>query len=412
MSKLDRMEEISPEVKSRVLAAFAYASAELGMWAFSKRGEIFYNTSPMEKEFFDFFKVSGCYDYMMENADKLNKPLMLSDDLGMVWVAEALFAEDNHIKLIFLMGPFFLNNITMNNIEEKLSEKVFSVMLKRHMVKALNQVPVVYRNVISIYISMLHFAITSEPLADDILYQHDKDSIKIVDNLEERNYLNADNELKGERIFLNAIREGNLNYREIFDEVINFSGEFLTDSGETLRDAKNTMFVFNSLCARAAMDGGVAIPVCRKLEHDFANGIEECRTISMLHSFNENMIYTYVNTVHAHKTNPLISKSTAKCCDYIKTNAYREISLESISSALGYSPYYFSKKFYKEMGIKVTDYIRKTRIDYAKIELLSTNNSIEDISDRLHFGTRNYFSRVFKEETGYSPVEYRTNCQD
>lgn len=37
MSKLDRMEEISPEVKSRVLAAFAYASAKLGMWAFSKR---------------------------------------------------------------------------------------------------------------------------------------------------------------------------------------------------------------------------------------------------------------------------------------------------------------------------------------------------------------------------------------
>ncbi len=74
---------------------------------------------------------------------------------------------------------------------------------------------------------------------------------------------------------------------------------------------------------------------------------------------------------------------------------------------MGYSTYYFSKKFNKEMGIKVTDYIKQVRIDQAKIALITTKRSIQDISDSLQFGTRNYFSKVFREIVGVTPAAYR-----
>ena len=408
MSKLDRMEEISKEEKSRVLAAFISVSSGLGMWAFKRDGTLVYTTSIMEEEYFSFFKISGCYEFMLSNLNKLHRPLMLSDDLGLIWVAEGMFDEHNDIKVILLMGPLFLSNMEMKRLQEKLSKKVLSVKLMLQMARSLSQVPVVYRNVLSVYMSMMHFAITANPLTDDIFYQYDSDEDnRLLEENRNQDYLKAENEIRGEKILLNAIKEGNLNYMQVFEEQIFSSGQFLTDSGDSMRDAKNTVIVFNSLCARAAIEGGLPASICLRMERDFANGIEECRTLSKLAAYNENMISTYVSKVHAHKMNPQISKATAESCEYIKANAYKEISLESISSELGYSPYYFAKRFKKELGVKVLDYIKQVRIEYAKIELLSTNKSVDEISDLLHFGTRNYFSRVFKAETGVSPSEFR-----
>ena len=63
------------------------------------------------------------------------------------------------------------------------------------------------------------------------------------------------------------------------------------------------------------------------------------------------------------------------------------------------------------MGIRLSDYIRDTRLEYAKIWLVSTEKSIQEISDLLQFCSRNYFSRVFKEKEGMSPQEYRQRAK-
>ena len=47
------------------------------------------------------------------------------------------------------------------------------------------------------------------------------------------------------------------------------------------------------------------------------------------------------------------------------------------------------------------------KVERAKILLKSTDMTVQDISDRLCFGTRNYFSRVFQEVAGCTPVQYR-----
>ena len=86
-----------------------------------------------------------------------------------------------------------------------------------------------------------------------------------------------------------------------------------------------------------------------------------------------------------------------------------ELSAEKIAAAMGYTPYYFTKKFYKETGMRVTDYIRQAKIEYAKLLLLTTKKTIQEISDLLHFGTRSYFSKVFHEQMGVTPAAYRNN---
>lgn len=58
------------------------------------------------------------------------------------------------------------------------------------------------------------------------------------------------------------------------------------------------------------------------------------------------------------------------------------------------------------------DYVRKIRLDYAKILLISTEYSIQEISERCQFGSRNYFTRMFRAWEGVSPKEYRERARD
>ena len=70
-----------------------------------------------------------------------------------------------------------------------------------------------------------------------------------------------------------------------------------------------------------------------------------------------------------------------------------------------------SRKFQKEMGIRLSDYIRDTRLEYAKIWLLSTEKTVQEISEQLQFCSTNYFSRVFREKEGVSPQEFRDSAK-
>lgn len=59
------------------------------------------------------------------------------------------------------------------------------------------------------------------------------------------------------------------------------------------------------------------------------------------------------------------------------------------------------------MGVSVTDYIKAARIERAKLLLTSTDLSIQDIADRLHYCSRSYFSTVFLDTVGCTPTKYR-----
>ena len=97
----------------------------------------------------------------------------------------------------------------------------------------------------------------------------------------------------------------------------------------------------------------------------------------------------------------------AKAMDYINKNIANEISVDNICAAVGISKYHFCRKFKKHTGLTVMEYILKTRIVLAKNDLLKTNLSITEISERNGFSSVSYFCRVFKEEEKLSPLQYR-----
>lgn len=72
---------------------------------------------------------------------------------------------------------------------------------------------------------------------------------------------------------------------------------------------------------------------------------------------------------------------------------------------------YLSRKFLQETGHKFKEYLISLRISKAKELMLDKNNeSIMNIAEKVGFGENpQYFSAVFKKNTGMSPYEYKRN---
>lgn len=84
-----------------------------------------------------------------------------------------------------------------------------------------------------------------------------------------------------------------------------------------------------------------------------------------------------------------------------------KISLESIASSLGTSYSHFRRDFKKRCGISPGQYRLDLKFRKAKELLYSTNLSVAEISNRLHFENIGQFSTFFRKRAGIPPLEYR-----
>lgn len=77
-----------------------------------------------------------------------------------------------------------------------------------------------------------------------------------------------------------------------------------------------------------------------------------------------------------------------------------------------FNPHYFSRVFKQETGHTFMEYLTLIRIEEAKKFLLTTNLNISRIARKVGYQDGNYFSRVFNKKEGVSPGKYRRQRQD
>jgi AraC-like DNA-binding protein len=102
-----------------------------------------------------------------------------------------------------------------------------------------------------------------------------------------------------------------------------------------------------------------------------------------------------------------IEHTIRKACLFFRENLNTNVNIEDLARKLhvGYS--YFRQMFRKYTGISPTQYHLSLRIQKAKDLLVSTDKSFKEIAIDLGFESYFYFSRIFKDKTGKSPMEFR-----
>ncbi|MBD7915758.1 helix-turn-helix transcriptional regulator, partial [Clostridium sp. Sa3CUN1] len=93
--------------------------------------------------------------------------------------------------------------------------------------------------------------------------------------------------------------------------------------------------------------------------------------------------------------------------DYVDKNYRNEISVATISKDLNINYNYLSYCFKNETNENLSSYISKIRVEKAKIYLEDFKIPIADISEMVGFSEHNYFSKIFKKYTSFTPTEYR-----
>lgn len=84
-----------------------------------------------------------------------------------------------------------------------------------------------------------------------------------------------------------------------------------------------------------------------------------------------------------------------------------KIDLNELAKNVGYCSDRFRIVFKKQIGQNPKDYILTKKLNEAKRLLVETDESIENISNRLGFNYCSRFSAFFKSKTGLYPSEYR-----
>ncbi len=100
---------------------------------------------------------------------------------------------------------------------------------------------------------------------------------------------------------------------------------------------------------------------------------------------------------------------TADIRRYLEEHLEQKILLGDISKYVSYSPSSIKRIFHEEMGCSIIQYATELRIERAK-ELLLHPMPITEIAALVGFETVNYFSTVFKKQTGMTPSEFRENA--
>lgn len=330
-----------------------------------------------------------------------------------------IYDSSEHVGNI-IIGPYLIEEPTPIILQDVLFENKLPISLRHTLTQYYLSLPLIstYKaksiaEFLAYFASDLNFIKTQTPNIENITYtskseQHDalntvnKNNETPMDLIEKRYYTenevmhaveNGDKE-KVSRLFT----EDFLLFNSIPDRIPN----------DPLRSRKNLGFVLNTLLRTAAKRGGLSPTYIHSLSEKFAIQIEKASSIQQIIDLQKDMLLGYSDAVRKFALKNF-SYSIRKAIEFIRANLDQDLSLNTISDAIGISSFELSRQFKKETGEGITEYINKQRISEAVYLMENNNISITDIAYMAGFNDVNYFTKVFKKIKGVTPSEYRKN---
>lgn len=180
-------------------------------------------------------------------------------------------------------------------------------------------------------------------------------------------------------------------------------------SKDVLRNWKYMFVASTTLCCRFAMDGGLDSETSYNISDLYIQRADTAMTKEEIFQIHDEMVKDYLKKIKALHNKNVYSRPVLRAIDYIDGHLQRKIVLDDISENADVTPTYLSALFAKEMGITISHYIRKRRIEAASAILKYYDYSITEIAEYFNFSSVSHFIKVFREQTGTTPSQYRAD---
>ena len=119
---------------------------------------------------------------------------------------------------------------------------------------------------------------------------------------------------------------------------------------------------------------------------------------------------TFIAPEHFQKENILPPLSiTDDAIVFMQQNLSNTLTLDKIAQSVHLSASFFSKKFKQDTGYAPIEYFNHLRIQKACQLLHFSELRVNEVALKIGIEDPFYFSRLFKQQMGISPVQYRKN---
>lgn len=336
-----------------------------------------------------------------------DKPLVITADIGLMWAIIFQKNDEHQILQLHALGPVFSTALSEDSINRLQKRTDIREKWKPKFISYLKAVPVLPAIEFFKYTLMLHYSVNNEYLKpSDITFSG---SIQKDVPLRNQKGINFTEYWARENNLIRIIQTGDVYYKNKISSASSILQDLYPSSDSELEEIKQFASIFLGLCIRAAIDGGISPDTAYIRGNVYIKNITSVKSfadvLSICHSGFEDFLFQ----VHNHLGKPSYSGAINSCIDFIQSHIDEPLNIDYLASRFGYTKYYLSKKFKAEVGISINSYIKKARISRASYLLVSTKMDIQEISDLLHFGNRNFFTKVFKEEMGINPATFKEN---
>ncbi|MDR2749126.1 MAG: AraC family transcriptional regulator, partial [Clostridiales bacterium] len=281
--------------------------------------------------------------------------------------------------------------------------------------KELEKVPLIPLQTLFIFYRMYYHVVMGSPATISELASfalEEKASIyseETILGIQERNFITL---RKAELFLYECVAKGAPDKIKAFTiENSNADLELSSLADNEIRSFKNNMIISTALSGRAAIEGGLPVETVYPLTDMYILQLEDARDKSKLAEVNLTMMLDLATRVRDFRIKRKCSKPIEKCLGHIAANVRTPLKLSELAKIANMNPDSLSRKFKRETGIVLSDYIRSAKVDEAEIMLRYTSEPQAMISEYLGYSSQSQFIAAFKRVKGITPDAFRKNQQ-
>lgn len=400
--KIDRIEERLSYFKELMLN-----NNNFYLWVYTMDWELISSNCPFENIVRNFFMLNSVPTIKESGSLHDGSVFYLVDNLYLLWLVLPFITKEN--TAIYVIGPIFSNSISETLFKKRMDMYHMPIDSQHKMMQLLHSIPVASMMYLMQFGCMLYYTLYGKRISpNDIRPLNNEPPISGDSRSIKRHGTYA-----YEQLMLADVENGNIDYRKSRS---NMETNLLTGQevgtlcpGNPLRQAMDEIIVHTALVTRAAIRGGLPPDESYSLSDYYIQHIESSDSMEEVYAISATMYDDFIQRVYETKHLPKLSADMYHVLTRINENLFTPLRLEDIAAEIGYTKYYLSAKFKKEMGISINDYITQERVGKAKLALASSDIEIGELSEKLGFSTPSYFTASFRKLTGMTPTEFRNS---
>jgi AraC-like DNA-binding protein len=163
---------------------------------------------------------------------------------------------------------------------------------------------------------------------------------------------------------------------------------------------------FDQLADALASSGKLEARSVQTMYDALGRAADEANTIQELFGAYRRVIQDITAAIE-HPTAAGQDRSLGRAERYMRRHSAERVPLDQVARVAGFAPAYFSRLFHKRQGITFVAYLTRLRVEHAKTLLGDSSLSLTRIAELTGLTARHYLNRVFKAQTGQTPIAYR-----